>query len=112
MEEELLTTRDLKISGHVTWVGHSSAETSIHLHQRTPTGGWQRIIEAQFVMVAVAPGTKAYFNPLDIQTPEQQAEFDQGQERNFLRRLKSQVEKCWKLTPFFLTSFSNMGRFY
>ena len=42
---------DIRISGHVTWVGQSSAETTLHLEQAFD-GSWVKITEARFVLVA------------------------------------------------------------
>ena len=98
VEQELLTAQDIKISGHVTWVGRSSAETTLNLHQRRPDGGWNRAVEAQFVMVAVDPGGKAYFNPLQIIDDEERALFDLGQHRNVSRKSKSK-ESLLKCPP-------------
>ena len=42
---------DIRISGHVTWVGQSSAETTLHLEQAFD-GSWVKITEAKFVLIA------------------------------------------------------------
>ena len=44
--------QDIKMSGHVTWVGRSSAESCLILEQQREDGTWERVTEASFVLVA------------------------------------------------------------
>ena len=44
--------QDIKMSGHVTWVGRSSAESTLVLEQQRDNGTWERVTEASFVLVA------------------------------------------------------------
>ena len=46
---------DIKMSGHVTWVGRSSAESTLILEQQRDDGNWEKVTEASFVLVARDP---------------------------------------------------------
>ena len=52
MHGKLNYDQDIKMSGHVTWVGRSSAESSLVLEQQRDDGTWERVTEASFVLVA------------------------------------------------------------
>ena len=42
------------VVGHVTWVGKSSAESTLYLEQ-VRDGQWRKVTEAKFVLVARDP---------------------------------------------------------
>ena len=67
--------------GHVTWVGKSSAESTLHLEQLID-GQWVKITQALFVLVARDPLNRgaAFINPLELGTDEERALFQQGEE--------------------------------
>ena len=52
MHGKLNFDQDIKMSGHVTWVGRSSAESTLVLEQQRENGTWEQITEASFVLVA------------------------------------------------------------
>ena len=87
-------------SGHVTWVGRSSAESTLILEQQRPNGDWERVTEANFVLVARDPlNTKgAVLNPLAIETDEEKALFDNGH-NNMLKRKESAKDSLFKNAP-------------
>jgi hypothetical protein len=41
-------------AGHVTWVGRSSAESTVNLEQKVE-GKWEQVTTARFVLVARDP---------------------------------------------------------
>ena len=63
---------DIRMSGHVIFVGRSSAETSLQLEQFIE-GQWVKFTEATFVMVARDPLNRsaAFINPLEVVTEEE-----------------------------------------
>ena len=84
---------DIKLSGHVTWVGKSSAESTLNVHQRRRgkrEGGeescWEKVMEARFVLVArdALNQGKAIINPLIAETPEEKALLEQGKGNCYL----------------------------
>ena len=92
---------DFKISGHVTWVGRSSAETTLDLHQRNESGdAWNKVIEAQFLMVATDPLMRgpAFFNPLKLESKEEEDLFEMGCRRTQARKFKRK-ESLLKCPP-------------
>ena len=64
---------DIRMSGHVSFVGKSSAETSLQLEQLIE-GHWIKFTEATFVMVARDPLNRsaAFINPLEVGTEEEE----------------------------------------
>ena len=66
--------------GHVTWVGKSSAESTLHLEQLID-GDWVKITEALFVLVARDPLNRgaAFINPLELVTKEEKMLFQKGE---------------------------------
>ena len=76
------------VPGHVTWVGKSSAESTLHLEQLID-GQWVKITQALFVLVARDPLNRgaAFINPLELGTDEEIALFNQGEENK--KRLSS-----------------------
>ena len=71
---------DIKMSGHVTFVGKSSAETSLQLEQLIE-GHWLKFTEATFVMVARDPLNRsaAFINPLEVGTEEEEEILKKGE---------------------------------
>jgi len=70
---------DIKMSGHVTWAGGSSAEVSIELEQEKE-GVWVKCTDATFVMVARDPlnRTASLVNPLKLVTSDEKEVFQRG----------------------------------
>lgn len=90
---------DIRMSGHVTWVGKSSAESTLHLEQLID-GQWVKITQALFVLVARDPLNRgaAFINPLELGTDEEKALFNQGEE-NKKRRYQISQETLFKQIP-------------
>ena len=80
------------ISGHVTWVGKSSAESTLHLEQLID-GQWVKITEALFVLVARDPLNRgaAFINPLELVTNEEKELFRQGEENKKRSKISIQI---------------------
>merc|ERR1719192_1630254 len=57
VRERITADDDIKISGHVTWVGRSSVEITLDLHQLRDNL-WKNVMNAKFVMVLKNPLTK------------------------------------------------------
>ena len=80
---------DIRMSGHVTFVGKSSAETTLQLEQGID-GKWVKFTEATFVLVARDPLNRgaAFINPLEVVTEEEKQIFRAGEEnkRRYGRR--------------------------
>ena len=53
--KDIRPDQDVKLSGHVTWVGNSSAESTLHLHQRrglednSESEEWEKVMEARYL---------------------------------------------------------------
>ena len=71
---------DIRMSGHVTWVGKTSAESTLHLEQLVD-GQWIKLTEALFVLVARDPLNRgsAFINPLNLVTEEEKDLFAKGE---------------------------------
>ena len=91
---------DIKMSGHVTWVGRSSAESTLILEQERSNGTWERVTEASFVLVARDPlNTKgAVLNPLDLQDSTEKELFGRGHQ-NMLARKETAKDSLFKHPP-------------
>lgn len=96
----LVPTQDIKISGHVTWVGKSSAESTLVLEQKRDNGDWEKVTDAQFVLVARDPmNTKgAVLNPLIIEDDQEKQLFERGQ-RNCIARKETAKDSLFKHPP-------------
>ena len=96
---KLRQDEDIKLSGHVTWVGRSSAESSLILEQKHE-GVWQRVTEANFVLVARDPtNTKgAVLNKLVAETEEEKILFERGQ-KNTIARKECAEDSLFKNPP-------------
>jgi len=62
----LQTDKNIRLSGHVSWVGRSSMEVCIWVDQLADSGKFKKIFNAIFLMVARDPINKraALVNPL------------------------------------------------
>jgi len=87
VKRKIMADSDIRISGHVTWVGRSSAESTLQLHQEVD-GKWEKVTEAVFVLVARDPTNKgsAFINPLQVVTAEEQAIYNKGIENQNRRQ--------------------------
>merc|ERR1711997_1236045 len=100
MHGKLNYDQDIKMSGHVTWVGRSSAESSLVLEQQRDDGTWERVTEASFVLVARDPlNTKgAVLNPLKVETDTEKELFEIGH-NNMLKRKQCAKDSLFKHPP-------------
>merc|ERR1712001_634026 len=90
VRERITATEDIKISGHVTWVGRSSAEATLDLHQLRD-GTWKKVISAAFVMVAKDPLNKGagVVNKLITETPAEKFLLEKGLANSIVRKKQS-----------------------
>jgi acyl-coenzyme A thioesterase 9 len=97
---EIRPDEDIKVSGHVTWVGRSSAESTLVLEQKRDDGHWQQVTEASFVLVARDPlNTKgAVLNPLIAETDEEKELLAKG-EKNKMARKDTAKDSLFKNPP-------------
>ena len=73
---------DIRLRGHVTWVGRSSMEATMEVDQKDPERNeWQTFTKARFVMVSRDPLNKgsAIVNRLIAETDEEKALFKKGE---------------------------------
>ncbi|XP_059900615.1 acyl-CoA thioesterase 9, tandem duplicate 1 isoform X2 [Gadus macrocephalus] len=91
--------RDIKFTGHVTWVGKTSIEAKMYMSQ-LHEGTYSPVLEATFVMVARDPENKraAYVNPLKPEGAEEERLFQQG-EVNKTRRVELSTASLLKVAP-------------
>ena len=91
VDKKINSNENIKMSGHVTWVGKSSAESTLNLHQwREDDKTWDRVLEARFVIVAkdaLNQGT-ALINPLKATNDLEKRIFAEGQSRYEYRKNK------------------------
>uniref|UniRef100_A0A672N6Q3 Acyl-coenzyme A thioesterase 9, mitochondrial-like n=1 Tax=Sinocyclocheilus grahami TaxID=75366 RepID=A0A672N6Q3_SINGR len=90
---------DIKFTGHVTWGGKTSIEAKMHMSQYHD-GAYTDVLDATFVMVARDPENKraAFINPLKLESPEEEAIFQQG-ELNKTRRVELSTASLLKVAP-------------
>ncbi|KAM3933667.1 acyl-coenzyme A thioesterase 9, mitochondrial isoform 1-T1 [Leptodactylus fuscus] len=90
---------DIKLTGHVSWVGKTSMEVKMHMLQ-LHDGIYSPVLEATFVMVARDPENKrpAFVNPLVPDGPEEESLFKQG-ELNKTRRIEFSTASLLKMAP-------------
>uniref|UniRef100_A0A2R5LLE7 Putative acyl-coa thioesterase n=2 Tax=Ornithodoros turicata TaxID=34597 RepID=A0A2R5LLE7_9ACAR len=95
----LTMEHDLKLRGHVSWVGRTSIECSMELSQ-LEGDEQKKMLDAKFVMVAKKAGSAdpAFVNKLKPHGPEEQAIFDRGVE-NIKRRKDFQDKSVMKVPP-------------
>ncbi|XP_065560986.1 acyl-coenzyme A thioesterase 9, mitochondrial-like isoform X2 [Artemia franciscana] len=91
---------DIRLRGHVTWVGTSSLEASLEVDQQLESGEWHTVTNGTFVLVARDPLNKgsAIINPLIIETEKEKECYLRGEE-NKKRRLLMERESLIKLPP-------------
>ncbi|XP_070213081.1 acyl-coenzyme A thioesterase 9, mitochondrial-like isoform X2 [Littorina saxatilis] len=82
--------KDVRMCGHVTWVGRSSMEVTMIVEQDMD-GTREQVLTARFVMVARNPETKksAVVNGLKPATEQELALFDLGERKRQLRQEES-----------------------
>ena len=99
VRERINANEDIKIAGHVTWVGRSSAESTLHLHQLRD-GVWKKVISATFVMVAKDPLNKGagVVNRLITKSKEEQILLEKG-EANYIVRKTQSKDSLFKNPP-------------
>ncbi|XP_035904014.1 acyl-coenzyme A thioesterase 9, mitochondrial-like isoform X1 [Anopheles stephensi] len=90
---------DIRLSGHVSWVGRTSVEVVVWMEQKLH-GKWRKLTRALFLMAARdATNTKAAFiNPLVPANEEEKTIFDGGESRK-KRRIQMQQEDLLKTEP-------------
>ncbi|KAG9485735.1 hypothetical protein GDO78_008690 [Eleutherodactylus coqui] len=90
---------DIKLTGHVSWVGKTSMEVKMHMLQ-LHDGIYVPVLDATFVMVARDPENRrpAFVNPLVPEGPEEESLFKQG-ELNKLRRVEFSTASLLKMAP-------------
>jgi acyl-coenzyme A thioesterase 9 len=90
---------DIRLSGHVSWVGKSSVEVVVWLEQKKH-GEWQKLTRALFLMAARDPtNTKAApVNPLVPATDEEKDIFAGGEVRK-KRRIQMSKDDLMKSEP-------------
>ena len=101
VKTKIAADKDLKMLGHVTWVGRSSAETKLELHQRDDDGErWHHVTSATFVFVVRDTVNKgsSFINKLIAETEAEKALVAQG-ERNRAARLASATDSLFKNPP-------------
>ncbi|XP_013381228.1 acyl-coenzyme A thioesterase 9, mitochondrial isoform X2 [Lingula anatina] len=97
--EEFVADRDIKIAGHVTWVGKTSMEIEMGVMQEL-NGEWHELIKAHFLMVARDPLNKraAIVNPLAPVNDEERALFQKGEVKRALRQ-QQKDQSLMKVPP-------------
>lgn len=90
---------DIRLSGHVSWVGKSSVEVVIWLEQKQH-GCWRKLTRALFLMAARNPTNTqaAPVNPLVPQSDEEKTIFAGGESRKH-RRGQLQKQDLMKNLP-------------
>ncbi|KAF2895765.1 hypothetical protein ILUMI_10411 [Ignelater luminosus] len=90
---------DIRLSGHVSWVGHSSIEVVVWLEQKSH-GTWRRLTRALFLMAARDPTAEksAPVNPLIATTDEEKQILAGGEARKQHRRVL-QSQHLTKVIP-------------
>lgn len=89
---DIMPDQDLRLSGHVTWVGKTSIEVTMNLEQLI-NNSYSKLLEARIVNVARDPLNKrpAFINPLVAETDEERNELEGGNERTKARREQAQM---------------------
>ena len=92
--------RDIRLSGHVCWVGRSSMEVVVWIEQMDDNGVYQKITRSLFLMAARnATNTKAApVNPLVPVTDEEKVIYNSGEERRN-RRIRVQNNSVFTVGP-------------
>ena len=91
--------QDIKLMGHVTWVGRSSAESTIQLWQLRE-GSWVKVTEATFLMAVRNPTNSgsSFVNPLAAETETERKLFDRG-ERSKIARYALKTDSLFNHPP-------------
>jgi len=100
LQENIKNDADIKLIGHVTWVGSSSAEVKVSMDQEEG-GTWKKVCDARFVMVAREASTgkkSAPINALIVKTFEENTLFKLG-EKNIELRAKADQDSLFKEPP-------------
>ncbi|ELT98028.1 hypothetical protein CAPTEDRAFT_123067 [Capitella teleta] len=99
MPEALIPSQDITICGHVTWVGSTSVEVSMHVEQ-VQNGAIIPAVAAKFVMVARDPqkNRKAFVCPLEMHTDEEKSLFDAAACRKAIRQTEAE-ESLLRIPP-------------
>lgn len=90
---------DIRLSGHVSWVGSSSIEVVVWLEQKL-NNKWTKITRALFLMAARDPTNtrSAAVNPLVPKNAEEMAIFAGGEQRK-KRRQQNKKQDLLKVEP-------------
>eukprot|EP01117_Protostelium_nocturnum_P010187 TRINITY_DN3642_c0_g1_i3.p1 TRINITY_DN3642_c0_g1~~TRINITY_DN3642_c0_g1_i3.p1 ORF type:complete len:448 (+),score=98.73 TRINITY_DN3642_c0_g1_i3:202-1344(+) len=98
--QQLLPDQDMKLEGHVTWVGRSSMEIEITASTVNDANVKTPCLTAVFTMVATDPNTKksTQVNPLLPTNPQEQGRFNQG-EFNRQQRLERKKNSLMNQPP-------------
>ncbi|XP_077591648.1 acyl-coenzyme A thioesterase 9, mitochondrial-like [Stigmatopora nigra] len=98
-QQDIYPDCDIKFTGHVTWVGSTSIEATMHMTQYRH-GKYSPVLDATFVMVARDPQNKraAFVNPLRPDGPEEEELFRRG-EANKSRRVELSTASLLKVAP-------------
>lgn len=90
---------DIRLSGHVSWVGKSSVEVVVWLEQRR-VGKWRKLTRALFLMAARDPTNSraAVVNPISPGNEQEQAILEGGEIRK-KNRQKTQKFDILKTEP-------------
>lgn len=89
---DIIPDKDLRLTGHVTWVGKTSIEVTINLEQMIGNS-YSKILEAKIVNVARDPLNKrpAFINPLIAESEEESEELIAGNARKVARQERSKA---------------------
>lgn len=98
-KKSLSPEQDIKLTGHVSWVGKTSMEVKMRMFQFHGSE-FLPVLEATFVMVARDSENKgpAFINPLILESPEEEELFRQG-ELNKGRRIAFSSASLLKMAP-------------
>jgi len=98
-KDKINADEDIKMLGHVTWVGKSSAESTLALYQMRE-GQWKHVTEATFVLVVRDPMNtgSSFVNRIQADTEEEKALLNRG-EKNKVQRLAAATESLFKHPP-------------
>lgn len=90
---------DIKLAGHVSWVGRSSLEVVVWLEQLLH-GTWHKITRSLFLIAARDAVCKkaAVVNPLQPLNDYEKEMLKRGESRK-IHRIKSAQEHVWKVIP-------------
>ncbi|XP_077553547.1 acyl-coenzyme A thioesterase 9, mitochondrial-like [Haemaphysalis longicornis] len=96
----ILPEYDLKISGHISWVGSTSMEVTMELSALLPEKASERLLTAKFVMVAMMANSNqpVVVNKLELNSDEETAIFNEGV-ANIKRRREFKDQGILKKPP-------------